>query len=217
MYPKKEVSTDHEVSRILINELQRQETTINLIASENYASQAVLDATGSIMTNKYAEGYPGKRYYAGCEFIDQIEVLAQERCKKIFDAQHVNVQPHAGSQANMAAYLALCKPGDTIMGMSLNEGGHLTHGHPVNFSGLLFNVIPYSLNKETEQLDYEKIEQLAQIHKPKLIIAGASAYSRIIDFERFAKIAQAINAYLVADIAHIAGLIATNLHPSPIP
>ena len=217
MYSKKEVNTDHEVSRILINELQRQETTINLIASENYASQAVVDATGSIMTNKYAEGYPGKRYYAGCEFIDQIEVLAQERCKKIFDAQHTNVQPHAGSQANMAAYLALCKPGDTIMGMSLNEGGHLTHGHPVNFSGLLFNVIPYSLNKETEQLDYEKIEQLAQIHKPKLIIAGASAYSRIIDFERFAKIAQAINAYLVADIAHIAGLIATNLHPSPIP
>lgn len=210
-------TADPSVSNIIQHEALRQETTINLIASENYVPRAVLEATGSIMTNKYAEGYPGKRYYAGCAWIDQIETLAIARCKEVFGAEHANVQPHAGSQANMAVYLALLNPGDTIMGMSLSEGGHLTHGHAVNFSGKLYSVVHYGVHPETELLDYDEIEQLAHQHKPKLIIAGASAYSRTIDFARFAQIAQRVGAYLIADIAHIAGLVAAKLHPDPVP
>lgn len=207
---------DTKLFTLIEQEHHRQQQTINLIASENYTSPEVLKATGSVLTNKYAEGYPGKRYYAGCEIIDEVELLAIERCKKLFDAEHVNVQPHAGSQANMAVYFATLKPRDTILGMSLREGGHLTHGHKVSFSGMLYNCVQYGLNQKTEQLDYEEIAKLAQQHKPKLIIAGASAYSRIIDFKRFADIAKSVNALLLADIAHIAGLIAAKQHPSPI-
>jgi len=208
--------TDQHIFSLIEREKQRQESTIDLIASENYASQAVLEATGSILSNKYAEGYPGKRYYSGCEYFDAVEKLAIERCQKLFGVEHANVQPHAGSQANFAAYIAVLKPGDTILGMSLSEGGHLTHGHPVNISGIMFNSIQYTVDKETEQLDYDAIEQLALEHKPKLIIAGASAYSQIIDFERFSAIAHNCGALLLADIAHIAGLVASNLHPSPV-
>ena len=208
--------TDPHLFSIIEAEKNRQESTINLIASENYVSDAVMQATGSVLTNKYAEGYPHKRYYPGCTFVDEAELAAIERCKKLFKAEHANVQPHSGSQANMAVYLSLLKPGDTILGMSLASGGHLTHGHGVNFSGTLFNSIQYTVNKESELLDYEEIAQLAEQHKPKLIIAGASAYSRIIDFERLAAIAQSVGAYFLADIAHIAGLVATGLHPSPI-
>ncbi len=207
---------DPEIFTILNEESQRQEHELTLIASENYTSQAVLQATGSVLTNKYAEGYPGKRYYAGCAFVDQAELLAIARCKKLFNAEHVNVQPHAGSQANMAVYLAVLKPGDTVMGMSLADGGHLTHGHSVNFSGTLYKSVAYGVNKDTEQLDYDHIEKLAHEHKPKLLIAGASAYSRIIDFDRFGTIAKEVGAYFMADIAHIAGLVATHLHPSPL-
>lgn len=209
--------TDPEVFSIIHQETFRQEKEITLIASENYASHAVLQASGSALTNKYAEGYPGKRYYAGCAYVDQAEALAINRCKKLFNAEHANVQPHAGSQANMAVYFSVLKPGDTIMGMSLAEGGHLTHGHSVNFSGNLYKSVAYGVNKDTELIDYEVLERIALEHKPKLIIAGASAYSRIIDFERFAKIAQSVGAYFMADIAHIAGLVATNLHPNPFP
>lgn len=208
--------TDPEVFTIIHKETRRQDEQISLIASENYASPAILEASGSILTNKYAEGYPGKRYYAGCQYVDEAELLAISRCKELFGAEHANVQPHAGSQANMAVYFAALKPGDTIMGMSLAEGGHLTHGHTVNFSGNLYKSVPYGVNKDTHLLDYDAIEKLAQEHKPKLIIAGASAYSRIIDFERFAKIAQSVGAYFMADIAHIAGLVAADLHPSPV-
>lgn len=208
---------DQEIAAIMSQETIRQETTIDLIASENYTSRAVLEATGSTSTNKYAEGYPGKRYYAGCEIVDRAEQLAIDRAKKLFGADHANVQPHAGCQANMAAYFALLNPGDTIMGMSLSEGGHLTHGHGVNFSGKLYKVIHYKVNRETELLDFGEIEQLAQQHKPKLIIVGASAYSRTIDFARFAAIAKHAGAYLMADIAHIAGLVAAKLHPDPVP
>lgn len=208
---------DPEISALIEKEAARQHTEINLIASENYVHQAVLEATGSVFTNKYAEGYPGKRYYGGCQFVDRAEELAIARCKQLFGAEHVNVQPHAGSQANMAVYQAILKPGDTIMGMSLAAGGHLTHGHNVNFSGTTYTSISYGVDAITEELDYDVIEKLAQEHKPKLIIAGASAYSRIIDFERFSKIAQSVNAYFMADIAHIAGLVAVGLHPSPIP
>lgn len=207
---------DKEISALIAQEEQRQQETIDLIASENYVSPAVRVATGSVLTNKYAEGYPGKRYYGGCQIVDEVERIAQERCKKIFGAEHVNVQPHAGCQANAAAYHALLKPGDTILGMRLAEGGHLTHGHAVNFSGKIYKSVQYGVNKETELLDYDEIERLAYQHKPKLIIAGASAYSRTIDFARFAAIAQSVNAFFVADIAHIAGLIAANLHPTPI-
>ena len=209
-------NVDPFIAECIAKEEERQRSCINLIASENYVSQAVLEATGSVLTNKYAEGYPGKRYYGGCQWVDQAENAAIERCKQLFGAEHVNVQPHAGSQANMAAYLALLQPGDTILGMSLSAGGHLTHGHKVNFSGKLYNAIQYGVNKETEQLDYNEIAQLAQQHKPKLIIVGASAYSRTIDFAPFKEIADSVNAYLLADIAHIAGLIAAKLHPSPI-
>lgn len=209
-------SVDPELFTIIHEEALRQEEELTLIASENYASQAVLQASGSVLTNKYAEGYPGKRYYAGCSVVDQAELVAISRCKKLFNVEHVNVQPHAGSQANMAVYFSVLKPGDTIMGMSLAEGGHLTHGHAVNFSGSLYKSISYGVNKDTHLIDYDQVEKLAQEHKPKLIIAGASAYSRIIDFDRFATIAHSIGAYFMADIAHIAGLIATDLHPSPI-
>ncbi len=207
---------DPELYSIIHQEELRQKNQISLIASENYASQAVLDASGSVLTNKYAEGYPGKRYYAGCALVDQAELVAIHRCKQLFGAEHVNVQPHAGSQANMAVYFSILKPGDTILGMSLAEGGHLTHGHSVNFSGSLYKAVSYGVNKDTELLDYDQLAKLAQEYKPKLIIAGASAYSRIIDFTRIARIAQENNSYFMADIAHIAGLIAAELHPSPI-
>lgn len=209
-------SIDHEIFTILAQEVKREEQTINLIASENYVPKVILEATASVLTNKYAEGYPGKRYYGGCQIVDQAEILAQERCKELFGAEHVNVQPHAGSQANMAVYFSCLNPGDTILGMSLSEGGHLTHGHHVNFSGKIFKSISYTLNKETELLDFDQIKKLAYQHKPKLIIAGASAYSRIIDFEKFAALAKEVGALFMADIAHIAGLIAAKLHPSPI-
>ena len=208
---------DPVIARLIDQESKRQADQINLIASENYVSQAVLEATASMLTNKYAEGTAGKRYYGGCQYVDMVENLAIERCKQLFDAPHVNVQPHAGSQANMAAYFAVLKPGDTILGMSLAAGGHLTHGHAVNFSGQLYKSVQYMVNRETEQLDYDEIERLAHEHKPKLIIAGASAYSRTIDFERFAQIAKKVGAYCMADIAHIAGLIAAKLHPNPFP
>ena len=208
---------DAEIARILELEAKRQRETINLIAAENYASRAVLQAQGSMLTNKYAEGYPHQRYYAGCPNIDAIESLAIERAKKLFNAEHANVQPHSGSQANMAAYFALLQPGDTVMGMSLSHGGHLTHGAPANFSGKWYNFVSYGVDRETERLNYDEVEQLALKYRPKLIIAGASAYPRTIDFSRFRKIADAAGAQLVADMAHIAGLVATNLHPSPIP
>lgn len=199
------------------NEEKRQEDTIELIASENIVSDAVREAQGSVLTNKYAEGYPGKRYYGGCQYIDQVEQLAIDYAKKLFNAEYVNVQPHSGSQANMTVYNALLKPGDTILGMGMDAGGHLTHGSKVNFSGKIFNSVSYDLNPETEELDFEKIRQIALENKPKLIIAGASAYSRIIDWQKFREIADEVRAYLMVDMAHIAGLVATGAHPSPIP
>jgi glycine hydroxymethyltransferase len=207
---------DPTLSQLLDSELHRQQNSINLIASENYTSPAVLAATASVLTNKYAEGYPGKRYYAGCTVVDQVERLAIERCKQLFGVEHVNVQPHAGSQANMAVYLAALKPGDTILGMSLAAGGHLTHGHMVNISGMVYKSVQYDVDPTTELLDYAQIEQLAHIHKPKLIIVGASAYSRTFDFEKFAAIAKSVGALLHADIAHIAGLVAAGVHPTPV-
>ncbi len=207
---------DPHIATTIEQEKVRQETTINLIASENYTSPAVLEALSSVLTNKYAEGYPGKRYYSGCQFVDEAEIMAQERCKKLFNAEHVNVQPHAGSPANLAVYFSMLQPGDTILGMSLAEGGHLTHGHAVNFSGTIYKAVSYTVNRQTEELDYDHIAQLAYTHKPKLIIAGASAYSKTIDFKRFAAIAQEVGALFMADIAHIAGLIAAGLHPSPV-
>jgi glycine hydroxymethyltransferase len=209
-------TVDPKTADLIEREKQRQEDTINLIASENYASSAVMEATGSVLTNKYAEGYAGKRYYPGCAVIDEAELLAIDRCKQLFHADHANVQPHSGSQANMAVYFSLLQPGDTILGMSLASGGHLTHGHGVNFSGMLFKSVQYTVDQETELLDYNVIEKMAQEYQPKLIISGASAYSRTIGFERLAKIAQSVNALLLADIAHIAGLVAAGLHPSPI-
>lgn len=208
--------TDSEIFSLIQQEEQRQQNTLTLIASENYASKAVMAAIGSCLTNKYAEGYPAKRYYAGCEIVDKIESLAIERCKKLFSVAHANVQPHAGSQANMAAYHAVLKPGDTILGMNLASGGHLTHGHPVNFSGVWYHAVQYGVNKETEQFDFQEIAQLAEQHRPQLIIVGASAYSRTIDFTEFKKIADSVGALLLADIAHIAGLVATNHHPTPV-
>lgn len=209
--------TDAEIAQVIAHEADRQEQEINLIASENYASYAVMRATGSVLTNKYAEGYPGKRYYAGCAFVDQAETIAMERCQQLFGVEHVNVQPHAGSPANMAVYFAMLQPGDTIMGMSLAAGGHLTHGHNVNFSGKLFKSVQYHVNRETELLDYDEIKQLAVQHKPKLIMVGASAYSRFFDYARLSEIAKSVGAYLVADIAHVAGLIAAKVHPNPVP
>lgn len=206
---------DNQIFELINKEKTRQKTEINLIASENYVDESVLEATGSILTNKYAEGYPGKRYYAGCQFVDAIETLAIDRCKELFKVEHANVQPHAGSQANMAAYFALLEPGDTIMGMKLSEGGHLTHGHGVSFSGKMYKSVSYGVDPETEQINYDLLEELAYDFKPKMIIAGASAYSRTIDFFRFARIAKLTGAYLMCDIAHIAGLIAAGLHPNP--
>ncbi len=213
--PLKEV--DPQVFASLKREHRRENEGLELIASENYASQAVMDAQGSILTNKYAEGYPHKRYYGGCEFADEVETLAIERVCKIFDAEAANVQPHSGSQANMAAYLSLMQAGDTILGMSLSHGGHLTHGSPANFSGKIFKAASYGLNPETHRLDYDQIRDTAKKERPKVIVAGASAYPRIIDFEKFAEIAREVNASFVVDMAHIAGLVAAGLHPSPIP
>jgi len=208
---------DAEIDSFIQKELNRQEEHIELIASENFVSPAVLEAQGSILTNKYAEGYPKKRYYGGCEFVDEIETLAIERLKKLFDAKYANVQPHSGSQANMAVYQALLNPGDKILGMSLAEGGHLTHGFSLNFSGKFYQSYFYGVDQITEQIDYDKLRELALEIKPKLIIAGASAYSRIIDFKRFREIADEVGAYLHVDMAHIAGLVAAKLHPSPLP
>lgn len=207
---------DPELAQAVILESIRQMEKLELIASENFVSVAVREAQGTILTNKYAEGYPGKRYYGGCEFVDIAENLAIERATMIFEAEHANVQPHSGSQANMAAYFALIKPGDTILGMNLSHGGHLTHGSPVNFSGKLFNVVSYGVNSETGYIDYDEVEKLSYEHKPNLIIAGASAYPRIIDFPKFRAIADNIDAKLVVDMAHIAGLVAAKIHPSPI-
>jgi glycine hydroxymethyltransferase len=208
---------DPEIARAIDREVDRQARTLELIASENCVSEAVLQALGSVMTNKYAEGLPGKRYYGGCEFVDVAESLAIERAKKLFNAEHANVQPHSGSQANQAVYLTVLKPGETLLGMSLAHGGHLTHGHPLNFSGRMYKIVSYGVSKETETIDYDELEHLAMEHRPKLIVAGASAYPRTLDFERFAAIARKCEALLMVDIAHIAGLVAADLHPSPFP
>lgn len=208
---------DPELWQAIANEEQRQQNNIELIASENIVSKNVLDAQGSVLTNKYAEGYPGRRYYGGCQFIDVVENLAIDRAKQLFGAKYVNVQPHSGSQANAAAYMSLVEPGDTIMGMDLAAGGHLTHGSPVNFSGKKYNFVSYGVDKKTEMLDYDEIAKLAREHQPKLIVAGASAYSRIIDFSKFREIADEVGAKLMVDMAHIAGLVAVGLHPNPVP
>jgi len=208
---------DREIYDIMMDELHRQEYGLELIASENYVSPAVMEAMGSILTNKYAEGYPGKRYYGGCVNVDKAETLAIERAKKLFNAEYANVQPHSGSQANMAVYMANLQPGDVIMGMDLSHGGHLTHGSPVNFSGFLYKVYHYGVTKETQTIDYNMIRDLAKQHRPKLIVAGASAYPRTIDFKKFREIADEVGAKVMVDMAHIAGLVATGLHPSPIP
>ena len=208
---------DEEIYGLIQKELKRQQKGIELIASENIASEAVMEAMGSYLTNKYAEGYPGKRYYGGCYVVDEVEEIARERAKKLFGAEHANVQPHSGSQANMGVYLAVLNEGDTVLGMDLSNGGHLTHGAKVNFSGRLYNFVSYGLNKETETIDYENVRALAKEHKPKLIVAGASAYPRIIDFKKFREIADEVGAMLMVDMAHIAGLVAAGLHPSPVP
>ncbi len=210
-------TADPAVADAIDKELTRQRTKLELIASENIVSKAVLEAQGSVLTNKYAEGYPGKRYYGGCEFVDVVEQLAIDRAKKLFGAAYANVQPHSGAQANMAVFFALLQPGDTVMGMNLTDGGHLTHGSPVNMSGKYFHIVPYGVRKEDERIDYDELERIAKDCHPKLIVAGASAYARIIDFERMAKIAHGVGAYLMVDIAHIAGLVAAGLHPSPVP
>src|SRR5947209_9682575 len=206
---------DPEIYDAIQHEVERQDSQLELIASENFTSEAVLQATASVFTNKYAEGYPGKRYYGGCEFTDIVENLARERCKKLFNAEYVNVQPHSGSQANQAAYSSVLQPGDTILGLNLAHGGHLTHGHQLNFSGKTYKVIPYGVRKDTETIDYEEMARLAQEHRPKMIIAGASAYSRILDFARFREIADTVGALFLVDMAHISGLVAAGLHPNP--
>ena len=208
---------DTEIQEAINKELSRQRDKLEMIASENIVSKAVMQAQGSVLTNKYAEGYPGKRYYGGCEYVDVVEQLAIDRAKKLFGAEYANVQPHSGAQANTAVYFALLQPGDTILGMNLTDGGHLTHGSPVNISGKYFKIIPYGVDKETERIDYDELERLAKEHQPKLIVGGASAYSRIIDFERMAQIAKSVGAYFMVDMAHIAGLVAAGLHPSPVP
>src|SRR5216683_6063430 len=208
---------DPQVYEAIQRETRRQTSQIELIASENFTSEAILEAAGSVFTNKYAEGYPAKRYYAGCEFADIVENLARDRALKLFGAEYVNVQPHSGSQANQAAYAAVLQPGDTVLGMNLAHGGHLTHGHPLNFSGRMYKFIPYGVKKEDERIDYEELEKLAHEHKPKMIVAGASAYSRIIDFERISRAAKAVGALFFVDMAHIAGLVAAGVHPSPVP
>lgn len=208
---------DPEVADAILKETRRQGQKIELIASENFVSQAVLEAQGSVLTNKYAEGYPGRRYYGGCEFVDIVETLAIERAKKLFGAEHVNVQPHSGAQANTAVYFALLEPGDVVMGMNLAHGGHLTHGHPMNFSGRFYKIVPYGVSRETETIDYDEVAEIAKANSPKLIVAGASAYPRIIDFARLREIADSVGAMLMVDMAHIAGLVAAGLHPSPVP
>lgn len=208
---------DTEIFEAIRLETERQEYKLELIASENLVSEAVLEALGSIMTNKYAEGYPGKRYYGGCEFVDIAENLAIERAKKLFNCDHVNVQPHSGSQANMAVYMSVLKPGDTVLGMNLSHGGHLTHGSPVNFSGQLYNIVFYGVRKENHRIDYDQVRDLARQHKPKMIVVGASAYPRIIDFKAFREIADEVGAVVMVDIAHIAGLVVAGLHPTPVP
>ena len=208
---------DKEIYDLMKKELKRQEKGIELIASENFVSRAVMEAMGSHLTNKYAEGYPGKRYYGGCGIVDKVEEIARQRAKELFGAEHVNVQPHSGSQANMAVYFTILKPGDTVLGMDLSNGGHLTHGSPVNFSGRLFNFVSYGVDENTETIDYNNVRELALKHKPKLIVAGDSAYSRIIDFKKFKEICDEVNAYFMVDMAHIAGLVATGAHPSPVP
>ncbi len=209
--------TDPEIAEAIRGELRRQEEEIILIASENYVSPAVLEAMGSVFTNKYAEGYPGKRFYRGCQWMDRAESLARERSRDLFGAEHANVQPHSGSQANMAVYFAMLDPGDTILTMNLDHGGHLTHGHKINFSGKLYNVVSYGVDPDTEMIDYDQAARLAREYKPRMIVAGASAYPRIINFDRFREIADDVGAYLMADIAHIAGLVAAGYHPDPIP
>ena len=211
------VKVDEEIYNLVVKELEREQEGIELIASENFASKAVMEAMGSYLTNKYAEGYPAKRYYGGCQVVDEVEELARERAKKLFGAEHANVQPHSGSQANMAVYFTILQPGDTVLGMDLSHGGHLTHGSAVNFSGRLYNFVSYGVNKETEMIDYEQIRRLALEYKPKLIVAGASAYSRIIDFKKLKDICDEVGAYFMVDMAHIAGLVATGAHPSPVP
>ena len=208
---------DPEVYRAIQQEVERQDAQIELIASENFTSEAVLEATSSVFTNKYAEGYPGKRYYGGCENADIVENLARDRARELFGAEHANVQPHSGSQANQAAYAAVLAPGDTIMGLNLAHGGHLTHGHQLNFSGKTYHVVPYSVRQGDERIDYDEVERLAREHKPKMIIAGASAYPRTLDFARFRQIADAVEAVLLVDMAHIAGLVSAGLHPNPVP
>ncbi|HXT71368.1 MAG TPA: serine hydroxymethyltransferase [Vicinamibacterales bacterium] len=210
-------SADPDIAAAIQHEAQRQEEGLELIASENFTSRAVMEAMGSVMTNKYAEGYPGKRYYGGCEFVDVAETLAIDRAKQLFGADHANVQPHSGAQANMSVYVAMLKPGDTILGMNLAHGGHLTHGHPLNFSGKFYTIIPYGVRKEDERLDYEEFERLAHEHKPKMIVIGASAYPRQFDFARMRKVADAVGSLVMTDMAHIAGLVAAGAHPSPVP
>ena len=210
-------SVDPQIADLLREEARRQATGLELIPSENLVSEAVLEAMGSIFTNKYAEGYPGRRYYGGCEFADQVEQLAIDRAKELFGAEHANVQAHSGTSANIAVYMSLLQPGDTVLGMNLSHGGHLTHGHPLNFSGRMYKFVAYGVRKEDERIDYDEIEKLAHEHKPKMIVAGASAYPRIIDFERIAKAAKAVDAVFFVDMAHIAGLVAAGVHPSPIP
>ena len=211
------VKVDEEIYSLVEKELEREQDGIELIASENFASEAVMEAMGSYLTNKYAEGYPSKRYYGGCQVVDEVEELARERAKKLFGAEHANVQPHSGSQANMAVYFTILQPGDTVLGMNLSHGGHLTHGSAVNFSGRLYNFVSYGVNKETERIDYEEVRRLALEYKPKLIVAGASAYSRIIDFKKLKEICDEVEAYFMVDMAHIEGLVATGAHPSPVP
>ena len=208
---------DPEIAAAIRRETSRQSEGLELIASENFVSQAILEAAGSVMTNKYAEGYPGKRYYGGCEFVDEAESLAISRAKTLFKADHANVQPHSGAQANMSVYFALLKPGDTVLGMNLAHGGHLTHGHPLNFSGKLYTIVPYGVRKEDERIDYQELERLAHQHTPRMIMVGASAYPREIDFPRIAGVARAVGAPMVVDMAHIAGLVAGGVHPSPVP
>ena len=209
--------TDPEIAAVLYEEVRRQATGLELIPSENFVSEAVMETMGSVLTNKYAEGYPGKRYYGGCEFVDQAEQLAIDRAKALFGADHANVQPHSGTQADIAVYMTALRPGDTVLGMNLAHGGHLTHGHPLNFSGITYNFVPYGVAKDTEVIDYDDLERLAREHKPKMIVVGASAYSRAFDFARMGKIAQSVGALLFVDMAHIAGLIAAGVHPNPVP
>ena len=216
MKEKRLEETDHQVHRAIQAEITRERDNLLMIASENYASESVIEAQANVMTNKYAEGYPGARYYGGCEYVDEVEILAVERAKRLFGAEYVNVQPHSGSQANMAVYLSVLKPGDLILGMDLSHGGHLTHGSPVSFSGMIYRSISYGLDQKSQRIDYNQVRDLAKAHRPKIIIAGASAYPRFIDFHRFSEIASETGAYLMADMAHIAGLVAVGLHPSPV-